>query len=79
MVACPKLSTTLDQFQRPQPAQGVVETAVIRLVPRLCCNPLFRQRLGIDLSECLQNQPLRLPQTPAPVVDQCGTRRKRFP
>jgi hypothetical protein len=47
LVACPEFAAALDEFQGPQPAQGVVETAAIRFVTGFGRNFLFSQRIGI--------------------------------
>jgi hypothetical protein len=52
IVACPQFAPALDQFQRSEPTQGIVETAAVRFVASLGRHFLFAQRIGITLREC---------------------------
>jgi hypothetical protein len=68
------IASALDQFQRPQSAQGAVETAALRFVDGSRGNLFLVQRGGIGLRESLDDESFRLSQ-PAPlVIDESATR-----
>ncbi len=69
-----EFATALDQLQRSQPAERVVEPATIRFIASLGRHFLFVQRIGISLRDRLQDQPLRFPQPVAPVINETGSR-----
>jgi hypothetical protein len=78
VVAGLDFSPPLDQLQRPQPAQRVVETAVVGFIAGLDRYVLFGGRIGLCLGKHFQNQPLCFLQPAAPVVDQSRACRKRL-
>ncbi len=69
ILACPEIAPALDELQRPEPTQGLVEAPAVRLVSGSGDHLPFTQSVGINLRERLQNQTLRLSQPTAPVVD----------
>jgi len=53
MVACPDFAAALDQLQRPQPSQRVVQTPAVRFVAGFGRHFLFVECIGIYLGQRL--------------------------
>jgi hypothetical protein len=75
----PEIAAALHQLQRPQPAQSMVEDAAIRFISGFGRDFLLGERTRILLGERLQNEPLRLAEAGAPVVNQRRTLGERLP
>jgi hypothetical protein len=76
---CPEVATPLHQLQRSQRPKALLKPPPFASYLALAATSPFGQSVGINLRDCLENQPLRLSQPAAPVVDEAGTCRQRLP